>query len=128
MRKKSRLITTALATAVLAVSACAGSSEPGPTPEHTRIVPDEPGRGDVDDATIELEFAVYQALEYDPYEKATRYYPDAHEVVVTIWTYGDVLPRQRLEELYERAQAAADGAHVRLTLVDNDGNSEDWAP
>lgn len=111
----------------LALASCTGTSDPSPTPESTIIVPDEPGRGPVDDETITLEFAVYQALEYDPYEKATRYDPVAHEVVVTIWTYGDVLLDDRLEELHERAQHVAGDADVLIRLVDDDGNIQDWA-
>lgn len=124
---RSKIVLLA-ACGALALASCTGTGDPGPTPESTIIVPDQPGRGPVDDATIELEFAVYEALEYDPYEKAIRYSPDTNELVVTIWTFGDVLLDDRLEELQERAQHVAGDADVLIRLVDNEGNTQVWTP
>src|SRR5690554_38292 len=94
------------AIAVLLTTGCINPDDRVADPIAEVIVPDEPARGPVDDATAELEFAVYQELEYNPYEKAIRYNPDTDELLVTIWTYGDELLDEHLEELHERATQA----------------------
>lgn len=116
------------AVAVLFATGCANPDDRPADPSYEDIVPDEPGRGPIDDATTELEFEVYQELEYNPYEKAIRYDPETDELLVTIWTYGDQLLGEHLEELYERATGAANGAEVYIALVDDEGESEYWTP
>lgn len=117
-----------VAIALAFVAGCGSPEDTAQPPDYTDIVPSEPGRGPVDDATVEREFAVYEALEDDPYEKAVRYYPEVNELVVTMWTLGEAPSTRQLKELYEQAQAAAGDADVRFTLIDNDGAAEDWTP
>lgn len=121
----SRAVVAACAGMLLATG-CVGTQEPSPPPDYTRIVPDEPGRGEVKQEWVDHELEMLDALEHIPYEIAVRYDPQAHEIGVTIWTYDDILPEQLLDEWQASADAAAGDADAVLTYLDNDGNPVDW--
>lgn len=121
-----RRVVVAIASGMLVAAGCTGTPEPSPTTDYTRIVPDEPSRGEVKQEWVERELAVIDALEYIPYEIAVRYYGQANEIVVTMWTYGDVLPQQLVDKWQASADVAAGDADAVMRYLDDDGNDVDW--